>query len=51
MMVKIKKRDNSVVDFNSDKIVNAIRKAGDYFGFRCPLDGEYKVGNNWAETH
>ncbi|HEY8402130.1 MAG TPA: DNA polymerase [Cytophagaceae bacterium] len=31
--------------------VNAIRKAGDYFGFRCPLDGEYKVGNNWAETH
>jgi len=29
----------------------AIRKAGDYFGFRCPLDGEYKVGANWAETH
>lgn len=31
--------------------VNAIRKAGEYFHFRCPLDGEYKVGRNWAETH
>jgi len=31
--------------------VQAIRDAGDYFGFRCPLDGEYKIGRNWAETH
>jgi DNA polymerase I-like protein with 3'-5' exonuclease and polymerase domains len=31
--------------------VEAIRKAGDYFNFRCPLDGEAKVGNNWMETH
>lgn len=29
----------------------AIRKAGEYFKFRCPLDGEYKIGKNWAETH
>jgi DNA polymerase I-like protein with 3'-5' exonuclease and polymerase domains len=31
--------------------VEAIRKAGEYFKLRCPLDGEVKVGNNWAETH
>lgn len=31
--------------------VEAIRKAGKHFGFKCPLDGEAKVGNNWAETH
>lgn len=31
--------------------VEAIVKAGDHFDFRCPLDGEYKIGNNWAETH
>ena len=31
--------------------VNAFRKAGEYFHFRIPLDGEYKVGHNWAETH
>ena len=31
--------------------VDAIRKAGEHFKFRCPLDGEWKVGRNWAETH
>ena len=31
--------------------VNAIKKAGEYFGFRCPLDGEAKVGNSWYDTH
>ena len=31
--------------------VEAIRKAGEYFGFRCPLDGEAKVGNSWYDTH
>ena len=23
----------------------------DYFNFRCPLDGEIKVGRNWSDTH
>lgn len=31
--------------------VQAIREAGEFYGFRCPLDGEYKIGNNWCETH
>lgn len=31
--------------------VESIRKAGEHFGFRCPLDGEYRIGKNWAETH
>lgn len=31
--------------------VQSIRDAGTYFNFRCPLDGEYRVGGNWAETH
>lgn len=25
--------------------------AGEFFNLRCPLDGEYKIGNNWKETH
>lgn len=29
----------------------AIRKAGEVFKLRCPLAGEYKIGNNWSETH
>ena len=31
--------------------VQSIRDTGDYFNLNCPLDGEYKIGNNWAETH
>ena len=29
----------------------AIRKAGEHFNMRCPLAGEYKEGNTWADTH
>jgi DNA polymerase I-like protein with 3'-5' exonuclease and polymerase domains len=31
--------------------VQAMREAGKPYEFRCPLDGEYKIGSNWAETH
>lgn len=31
--------------------VECIKAAGVHFGMNCPLDGEYKIGNNWSETH
>lgn len=31
--------------------VEAIAEAGQVLSMRCPLTGEYKVGNNWKETH
>ena len=31
--------------------INSFKKAGEYFEMRCPLDGEFKYGKNWAETH
>jgi DNA polymerase-1 len=31
--------------------VAAISRAGESFNLRIPLTGEYKVGNNWGETH
>lgn len=31
--------------------IEAIKRAGEYYDFRLPLDGEYKFGANWAETH
>ena len=31
--------------------VECLKAAGVHFGLRCPLDGEYKVGYTWAETH
>lgn len=38
-------------DFVGKLGVEAIKDAGRHFKFRCPLDGEYRVGNNWSETH
>lgn len=31
--------------------VECLKAAGVHFGLRCPLDGEYKIGTTWAETH
>ena len=31
--------------------VQSIIQDGKDLKIRCPLDGEYKIGNNWAETH
>tara|TARA_Y100000814_G_scaffold135499_1_gene98220 strand:- start:1551 stop:3305 length:1755 start_codon:yes stop_codon:yes gene_type:complete len=31
--------------------VEAIIDAGEVLELKCPLDGEYNVGDNWAETH
>jgi DNA polymerase I-like protein with 3'-5' exonuclease and polymerase domains len=40
---------------HADKVgklaVDSIIKAGTFFNLRCPLDGEYKIGGNWSETH
>ena len=31
--------------------VQSIKDAGTYFNLRCPLDAEFKIGSNWADTH
>ena len=38
-------------DFVWKLAVECIIKAGEYYNLRCPMDGEYKVGRNWSETH
>jgi len=43
--------DESQADFVGGLAVESISKAGEYFNLRCPLDGEYKIGGNWSETH
>ena len=31
--------------------VKSIQEAGEYYKMRCPLDGEFKIGRSWDETH
>ena len=40
-----------VAHFVGDRAVESLIKAGEHFKMRCPLDGEYKIGDNWSETH
>ena len=46
--IEVKK---SQADFAGRLAVDSIIKAGEHFNLRCPLDGEYKTGVNWSETH
>lgn len=32
-------------------IVTAIENATEHFDFKCPLTGDYQVGDSWAKTH
>ena len=40
-----------IAEYVGQQAVQSIQATKDFFNFRCELDGEYKVGNNWAETH
>ena len=41
----------SQADYVGRAGVQAIKDAGVYYKMRCPLDGEYKIGGSWYETH
>lgn len=43
--------DPLCIDATKTVLVDSIRSMTDHFHFRCPLDGEAKVGRNWCETH
>ena len=44
-----------VLDTHTEKYgriaVRAIEMAGQHFNMRCPTTGEFKVGQNWSQTH
>lgn len=43
--------DEEIADAFGQMAVECVTKAGNFFNIKVPLTGEYKVGNNWAETH
>jgi DNA polymerase I len=38
-------------EFLGRTVVDSIKAAGEFFNFRCPLDGQYAIGDSWASTH
>lgn len=43
--------DEGIAEQVGAEAVSAMEHAGVQLGFRCPITGEYRAGNNWAETH
>jgi len=42
---------SAVADEVGTLAVQSIKDAGTHFNLRCELDAQYKIGNNWADTH
>jgi DNA polymerase-1 len=38
-------------EFVGETLTRAIKHAGEFFSFKCPLDGNYSKGSSWASTH
>lgn len=32
-------------------VVEMAHRAGEHFNFRCPIDAEFKIGDNWRDCH
>jgi DNA polymerase I-like protein with 3'-5' exonuclease and polymerase domains len=43
--------DIEVAEHVGQLAIESFKRAGEYFNFRIPITGEYKVGGNWKETH
>lgn len=40
-----------IADYVGAEAVKSFQQAGEHFKFKVPITGEYKVGNNWSDTH
>lgn len=40
-----------IAEFVGKTAAEAIRKAGEKLGFRCPLAGNYEIGRTWKDCH
>lgn len=47
---QIEAKEN-IADLVGKTAAQAIQKAGDKLGFKCPLAGNYEVGDSWKDTH
>lgn len=40
-----------IAEHIGEMAIQSIKQTGEYFNLRCPLDGEYKIGETWADVH
>ena len=49
--VQVAARTREIADVVAQVCRDEAVKVGEFFGFRCPLAGDAKIGKNWAECH
>jgi DNA polymerase I len=49
--LQIGARTQEIAEIIAEVTRDRAQKAGETFRFRCPLDGEAKIGRTWADTH
>ena len=48
--IQVEVQENQAKLFG-DIAVGCLKKAGKEFKLNCPLDGNYKIGTTWRDTH
>lgn len=49
--IQVACRNQEVAEIVGKICVEEAKRAGDFFNFRCPLTGEFKIGKTWFDTH
>lgn len=49
--IQVACRTPEIAEVVAKVAVECVAKAGEFFNFRCPLTGEAKTGQNWADCH
>ena len=39
-----------IAEYIGEVAVWSFEQAGEHFNFRCPITGEFKIGDNWYDT-
>lgn len=43
--------NQEIIEIVSRNLPKAIKEAGEFFNFPCPMSGSVKVGKDWSDTH
>lgn len=43
--------NRDIAEHVGEILIDSFRASGKYYNLRIPIDGEYKIGINWGETH
>ena len=49
--IQVETKNKAMAEFIGHHCKQAIKEAGEYYDFKCPIDGEFSIGKNWSETH